>query len=130
MLCSPVIAQDPPKKNNHSLSPTTIYSIKPTKVIDAFGKPVFDKEGKPKFEVKADEAIKVLCGFAEIKNYSIDSEVMDIPGKYINLSTTDLSFMTEMLLRSFGLEINKIIFEDGTTFYEFRKKKIIIDIKK
>ena len=125
MLCSPVIAQEGIKK--------TVYSIKPSKAFDITGKPILDKEGKAKFELKAEDAIKALCGFAKIQSYSIDNEVMELPGKYINLSNTDLSILTEMVLRSFGLEINKIVFENGTAFYEFRKssKKIVVpDLKK
>lgn len=113
MLCNPVFAQEETKK--------IVYSIKPSKAFDITGKPILDKEGKAKFELKADDAIKALCGFAKIESYSIDNDVMELPGKYINLSNTDLSILTEMVLRSFGLEINKIVFENGTAFYEFRK---------
>lgn len=114
-LCSPVLAQQSKVK----------YTIKPSIEVDS--------KGVKKALIKADDAIKNICYWAKIENYSIDEDVMELPGKYINLSNTDLSILTEMVLSSFKLKVDKSVYEDGTVFYQFSKmpeKLKVIEITK
>jgi hypothetical protein len=73
--------------------------------------------------VTAESAIKALCAFAKINNFSISEEVIKMPGEYISVSSSNLEVLFLIVQKVYKLEINKSTFEDDTLFYEFKKKK-------
>lgn len=96
----------------------------------------FAQDAKPKQTVKyairpiagekmvtAESAIKALCAFAKIDNFSISEDVLKMPGEYISVSSTNLEVLFLIVQKVYKLEINKSTFEDDTVFYEFKKKK-------
>jgi hypothetical protein len=100
-LNSNCFAQDAPK-----LKLETRYIIKPV---------LGDKL------VKAEAAIKALCAYAKIENYSINEDVLNLPGKFLTVSTSNLEVLSLTIQKVFGLEIVKTTFDDETVFYEFKK---------
>jgi hypothetical protein len=101
-IASLSLAQDAPKPKN-----SVRYVIKPI-----IGEKV----------VKADNAIKSLCAFAKIENFSIDEEILNLPGKYFTVSSSNLEVLFLTVQKVYGIEINKTTFEDDSVFYEFKKK--------
>ena len=73
--------------------------------------------------VTAESAIKALCSFAKIENFSISDEVLKMPGEYVSITHGNLEVLFLIVQKVFKLEINKTTFEDDTVFYEFKKKK-------
>lgn len=95
----------------------TTYTIK--------SEPSTSKEtGKTIYLLTANNAIRAVCDFAKIQNFSISDEVSNMPGKNIpRLTSNNLEVLFQLVEKAFGLSIQKTTFEDGTVFYEFDKKK-------
>ena len=71
--------------------------------------------------VKPESAIRSLCAYAKINNFTIDKEITDDPGKYMSISSSNVEVLFTMVCKIFDIEISKIGFEDDSVLYQFKK---------
>ena len=71
--------------------------------------------------VKPESAIRSLCVYAKIDNFTIDKEITEDPGKYMSISSSNVEVLFTMVCKIFDIEISKVGFEDDSVLYQFKK---------
>ncbi len=71
--------------------------------------------------VKPESVIRSLCAYAKIESFTIDKEITDDQGKYINIASSNIEVLFTMVCKIYDIEISKISFEDDSILYQFKK---------
>lgn len=72
----------------------------------------------------AEFAIRSVCIYAKISDFTIDKEITDSPGKVVSqLSSTDPEVLLLKVCSTFEIEFTKSTYEDGSALFQFKKIK-------